>query len=51
MPENSDDALEWRVLERTVAETKAANAGISHGELESAIDEAVEDIRSERFAK
>jgi hypothetical protein len=27
-----EDAVRWRVLERTVAETKAANAGVSQEE-------------------
>lgn len=46
-----EDAVRWRVLERTVAETKAANAQVPHKELEDAIDEAVGAVRSERFAK
>ena len=44
-----EDAVRWRVLERTVAETKAANEGISHEDLEGAINEAVGAVRSERF--
>jgi len=45
-----EDAVRWRVLEQTVAETKARNANVSLREIESAIDEAVAAVRAERFA-
>jgi hypothetical protein len=45
-----EDAVRWRVLEQTVVETKARNANVSLREIESAIDEAVEAVRAERFA-
>jgi hypothetical protein len=44
-----EDAVRWRVLDRTVAEAKAANAGIPTEEIEAAIDEAVQAVRNERF--
>ena len=46
-----EDAVRWRVLDRTVAETKAANAGVPPEEIESAIAEAVHAVRSERFSE
>jgi len=46
-----EDAVRWRVLERTVAETKAGNAGIPLEEIEDAISEAVQAVRGEQPAK
>jgi hypothetical protein len=45
-----EDAVRWRVLEQTVAETKARNANMSLREIESAVDEALAAVRAERFA-
>ena len=46
-----EEAVRWRVLDRTVAETKARNAKVSVAEIESAIDEALKTVRAERFAQ
>jgi hypothetical protein len=46
-----EDAVRWRVLDRTVAETKAANAGVPPEEIEAAIAEAIDAVRSERFCE
>jgi len=46
-----EEAVRWRVLDRTVAETKARNAKASVAEIESAIDEALKTVRAERFAQ
>jgi hypothetical protein len=46
-----EEAVRWRVLDRTVAETKARNAKASVAEIESAIDEALKTVRSARFAQ
>ena len=45
----TDNAVRWRVLDETVAETKAANAGVPPEEIEAAIDEALESVRAKRF--
>jgi len=45
-----EDAVRWRVLEQTVAETKARNSNVSLREIESAVEEAVAAVRAERFA-
>jgi hypothetical protein len=42
--------VRWRVLDQTVAETKARNAKASKGEINAAIDEALNVVRAERFA-
>ena len=44
-----EDAVRWRVLDRTVADTKAANAGVPAEEIESAIAEAVQAVRADRY--
>jgi len=46
-----EDAVRWRVLDRTVAESKAANSNVPAAEIESAIAEAVEAVRSGHAAE
>lgn len=46
-----EEAVRWRVLDRTVAETKARNAKSSVAEIETAIDDALKTVRAERFAQ
>ena len=46
-----EDAVRWRVLDRIVAETKAANTGIPREEIESAIAEAIHAVRSGSVAE
>jgi hypothetical protein len=43
-----EDAVRWRVLDRTVAETKAANAKVPAEEIEAVIAEAVQAVRADR---
>ncbi len=45
-----EEAVRWRVLDQTVAQTKARNAKVPAAEVEAAIDEALEAVRAERFA-
>jgi hypothetical protein len=45
-----EEAVRWRVLEQTVAETKARNANVPLREVESAVNEALAAVRAERFA-
>jgi hypothetical protein len=40
-----EEAVRWRVLDHTVAETKSRNAGVPPLELEGAIAEAVRFVR------
>ena len=44
-----EEAVRWRVLDLSVSETKAKNQGVPAKELEAAIDEAVREVRAERF--
>ena len=44
-----EDAVQWRVLQDTVAEVKARNANTPPEEIEAAIEEALEGVRTERF--
>ena len=42
------EAACWRVLNRTVQDIKARNAGIDPDELQRLVDEAVSEVRAER---
>ena len=42
-----EEAVQWRVFDRTVQDIKARNAGTDPGELQALIDEAVREVRSE----
>jgi hypothetical protein len=44
-----EEAVRWRVFDQTVADTKARNAAVPAEEIDSAIDEALEAVRAERF--
>ncbi len=44
-----ENAVRWRVLDRTVAETKATNANVPPQKIEAAITEALQVVRSDRF--
>jgi hypothetical protein len=44
-----EDAVRWRVLDRTVSDVKSKNAHVSPEELQAAIEEALHTIRAERF--
>ncbi len=46
-----EEAVRWRVFDRTVQDIKAHNADTGPGELQSLIDEAVREVRAERRAK
>jgi|ERR1700722_2058138 len=45
-----EEAVRWRVLDRTVAEVKVRNAKAPRAEIEAAIDEALKTVRNERVA-
>jgi hypothetical protein len=44
-----EDAVRWRVLDKTVAETKAKNAALAPEAIESAIDEALAAVRAQHL--
>ena len=46
-----EDAVRWRVLDRTVAEVKRENADVPPEEIEAAISESLDAVRSERSSK
>ena len=46
-----EEAVRWRVLDKVVQDVKAKNSDVSASELESAIDEAVQAVRAERFER
>lgn len=45
-----EEAVRWRVLDQTVAQTKARNIKASAAQIDTAIDEALQSVRAERFA-
>jgi Ribbon-helix-helix domain len=44
-----EEAVRWRVLDQTVAETKARKASASAPDIDAATDEALAAVRAERF--
>ena len=45
-----EDAVRWRVFQRTVQDIKARNADADPDELQRTVDEAVREVRAERRA-
>ena len=43
-----EEAVRWRVLDRTVQDIRERNAGTGAAELRRIIDEAVSEVRAER---
>jgi hypothetical protein len=46
-----EEAVRWRVFHRTVQDIKAGNADADPAELQRTIDEAVREVRMERYSK
>jgi hypothetical protein len=46
-----EDAVRWRVFQRTVEDIKARNAGADPEEIQRIVDEAVREVRAERRAQ
>jgi hypothetical protein len=46
-----EEAVRWRVLDQTVAQTKARNAKVPVPDIEAAINEALHSVRADRFAE
>lgn len=47
-PKGTKPAPRWRLLDRTVTDTKARNRGTKPKDIEAAIDEALVAVRAER---
>lgn len=45
------DAVRWRLFELNVASARARNADVPGEEIEDAIEEALAEVRAERFRK
>jgi hypothetical protein len=45
------EAVRWRLFDLNVTEARAKNAGMDSEEIEDAIDEALAEVRAERFRK
>jgi hypothetical protein len=46
-----EEAVRWRVFHRTVQDIRERNAGTDPDELQRIIDEAVSEVRAERYDK
>jgi len=46
-----EEAVRWRVLDKTVAEVRERNASVTEGEIEAAIDEALAAVRADMKAE
>jgi hypothetical protein len=45
-----EDAVRWRVLQRSIQDIRARNAGGDPDEIESIVNEAVSEVRAQRRA-
>jgi hypothetical protein len=45
-----EDAVRWRVLNKTVQDIKVKNAGIKLDDLQEFVDDALDEVRAERRA-
>lgn len=46
-----EEAVRWRILNRTVQDIKARNANTDPDELQAVVDSAVREVRAERRGK
>lgn len=46
-----EDAVRWRVLQRTIEDIRERNAGADPDEVERIVDDAVREVRAERRTK
>ena len=46
-----EDAVRWRVLQRTIEDIRERNAGADPDEIQCIVDEAVREVRAERRTK
>ncbi|MHB1174827.1 MAG: ribbon-helix-helix domain-containing protein [Sulfuriferula sp.] len=46
-----EEAVRWRVLNKSVAEVRERNASVTEGEIEAAIDEALAAVRADMKAE
>ena len=46
-----EDAVQWRLMKLNIAEARARNAHLRPEEIEAALDQALSEVRTERFAR
>jgi len=46
-----EEAVRWRVLQRTIQDIRARNADADPDEIQRIVDEAISEVRAERRAK
>ena len=45
-----EDAVQWRLMKLNIAEARARNAHLSPEEIEAAVEQALSEVRAERFS-
>jgi len=46
-----EDAVQWRLMKLNIAEARAHNAHLRPEEIEAAVDQALSEVRAERFSR
>ena len=46
-----EDAVQWRLMKLSIAEARARNAHLRPEEIEAAVDQALNEVRAERFSQ
>lgn len=46
-----EEAVHWRLMKMNIAAARARNAHLRPEEIEAAVDQAVSEVRAERFAR
>jgi Ribbon-helix-helix domain len=46
-----EDAVQWRLMKLNIAEARTRNAHLRPEEIETAVDQALNEVRTERFAR
>jgi hypothetical protein len=46
-----EDAVQWRLMKLNIAEARTRNAHLRPEEIEAAVDQALSEVRTERFAR
>ncbi len=46
-----EDAVQWRLLKLDITEARARNAHLRPEEIEAAVDQALDEVRADRFSR
>ncbi len=48
---DSEDAVQWRLMKLNIAEARARNARLRPEEIETAVDQALDEVRADRLSR